>query len=217
MNTSSIESVLDNLSKLYHPLFVKLCDEKLQPGEQVLFAADVSFKPSPSHHNYIGFIVITSHRLFDVMFFVSNDHGSDREKILFHREGGGFLMHSDDYYWFPNLEKPLTAKELQSVQIQEARLSEIKTLWHREWSLKHKSETLDFFVFRMFNITSMKKADGLHAYELMQRAASNGGTVLAEANNENFLSELERLARLHNEKKLTDEEFALAKKKILEK
>jgi hypothetical protein len=225
------EQALDKLSDIFHDAFRHFRTSELDPGESIFAVAECSCRGFFDHTSggFFGLFVVTSYRIFQVLF----DAHPRRPRVRYFKEGEGFFYSvvADERTIGGLSNSPLLPSETETRQIQDAFMSTIQTLDMTAHSGNLEGQTfrgieLDFkgtgvgpdgwpgSVGLWRTILSVK--DGQAVHNLVHEAITkNGGRIQAEITEDETLRRLERLAALYQDGMLTDEEFQVAKARLL--
>ena len=211
------EQALANISTIFHAEFRRLKQTHLQPDENIFAAVDCS---SSKH---FGFFVVTTYRAILVRFRADRK----RQKVRYYKEGGGFFSQTvaDERFWFFPSSTPLLESELKDREYREGLLSGIVAVERREYSMFSGGQQLQIVELNYIERdkswhnclipTAFETQTGQTIYNLIQTAIQHGGRIQTRSESDEVISQLERLAILHKTGDLTDEEFSVAKAKLL--
>lgn len=225
------EQALDKLSDIFYDTFRRFRTSEIEPDEEIFAVADCSCRGYFDHGSggFFGFLAVTSYRVIQVLF----EAHPRRPRVRYYREGEGFFYSvvSNEQSIGGASNMVLLPSEVDSNQIQDAYMSTIEDLVMTAQSGNLEGEGFRSveFDFKGSGVgpdgwpgsvglwrTILGVKDGQAIYNLIHEAITqSGGRIQAEISREEALQRLERLATLYQDGMLTDEEFRVAKARLL--
>jgi hypothetical protein len=167
-----ISEASTNLSWAYRSFFIKICQKKLLPDEQVLFAADSSIQ------DILSFFFITTYRAFQIKI---PNYGT-REEVVYKKTGSwlGYTLPTE-FIWFLEIGE-LDEEEISKSSITECRLKNIHFQGDESFTVKYDGEELNLVVLQFdarpdFFEACFRERDATIIYNLLQYADKNAGTL----------------------------------------
>lgn len=208
------EQVLPQISEFYHSDFRQLAKSVLQSDEDVIWAGNTTHLADVGRFFGFGYL-ITSYRIIHVSFIVERGIlGGGRETI--HVEDKGYSALDIPH-------RPLSAKELitRSVgevafqSISQVRRREVKARTGHETTLVELSINVSGGSLFPYSILFYSFQDGQEVYEFLQNSIRNRNMPSQAVPDIADQRQLAKLAKLHQDKAITKEEYEAAKRKLL--
>lgn len=200
-NYLSEDQILSRLCVHYHDDFKLLCQNYLQPNELLVWVGNFSFNVA---RDIIGYVLVTSDRIFRVSFYTNNGFFDNRNVI----KGPNNV----EVIEIPH--SPLTKAEKKTRYVSENFLKNIKSISRQDYVFSDSMIVVEIVIKDLNVIRFNNKDEGQELYNLLYNIVqmnNQGDSAIPP----NFPELLQKLEDLHKYQIIDDDTYNAAKRKLL--
>ena len=211
LQTLTYEQVLTRINSFYHEDFCELYESLALKNETILWAGnytDYEVKPGYDYWR-LGFVLITANRLIKFTFTTEFGVFGRREKIT-----GNNLAFGVGLPTFP-----LSSNERKTKGVYEISLSNIYNVSRRDDKIKHHGKEMTIVGLWIetfghnFKLNLYNREDGQEMYDILDSVVHHQSPKSPSI--PDITDQLMKLAELRKSAMITDEEYEIAKRKLL--